>query len=167
MLIQVTHCDPACRITSNRAIMSDSVTADATAKAAAPSKEVPSDMEKEAAVLDAFASVPQLSKAICRPGKSGGVQLQVQFAQTNLPANNKRTLQHTIHIPDASKPEQRLVTGLPTELQNSSLTAISPSGELWQCYRLSGVVQHFMQILSLKHVSSSIHHHRLASCTSA
>jgi hypothetical protein len=135
MLIQVTPCDPACRIISiNSAIMSDTVTADASAKAAAPSKEVPSDMEKEAALLDAFASVPQLSKAICRPGKSGGVQLQVHFAQTNLSANNKRTLQHTIHIPDASKPEQRLATGLPTELQNSSLTAISPSGE--QCQRL-------------------------------
>ncbi len=110
--------------------MSDTTATAAPEKAAAPSKEVPSGMDQEAALLDAFASVPQLTKAICRPGPSGGVQLQVQFAQTNLPANNKRSLQHTIHIPDACKPEQRLVTGLPTELQNSALTSVSPSGEL-------------------------------------
>jgi hypothetical protein len=85
-------------------------------------------MDSEAALLDAFATVPQLAKAVCRPGPSGGVQLQLHFSQTNLPANNKRTLQHTLHVPDASRPEQRYATGVPTELQASALTSVSPSG---------------------------------------
>jgi hypothetical protein len=45
--------------------------------AARAAAEVPSGMASEAALLEAFTSIPQLAKATCRPYGEAGVQLQV------------------------------------------------------------------------------------------
>lgn len=45
--------------------------------AARAAAEVPSGMAAEAALLEAFTSIPQLAKATCRPYGEAGVQLQV------------------------------------------------------------------------------------------
>lgn len=42
-------------------------------------QEVPSGMDQEAQLLDAFNSIPVLTKAVARPAKAGGVQLMVSL----------------------------------------------------------------------------------------
>lgn len=53
---------------------------------------------------------------------------QAQFAQHNLPANSKRQLVHSVHVPDASAPAAAFVSGLPTELPAMDMQSVSPSG---------------------------------------
>jgi hypothetical protein len=62
------------------------------------------------------------------PGPGCGVQ--VQSAQHNLPANGKRQLLHTVHVPDPSAPGAAFVSGLPIELAPMELQSVSPSGGL-------------------------------------
>ena len=102
---------------------------------AANDEEVPSGMEHEARLLEELLSIPQITKATVRPaaalngGNSGGVQIWVHSAQHNLPANSKRQLLHTVHVPDAAAaPAGAFVSGLPVELPPADLQSVSPSG---------------------------------------
>lgn len=70
--------------------------------------------------------------------------------QHNLPANAKRSLQFTAFVPGPDQLSAAVCSPLPTELQPSALTSVSPSGEqqllamLWcvrcVCVSLAGVV---------------------------
>jgi hypothetical protein len=55
---------------------------------------------------------------------------QVLATQHNLPSNSKRQLQFTAFVPEPHRHHQVLCSGLPTELQQSVLNSLSPSGEI-------------------------------------
>jgi hypothetical protein len=55
--------------------------------------------------------------------------IQVIATQHNLPSNSKRQLQFTAFVPEPHRHHQVLCSGLPTELQQSVLNSLSPSGE--------------------------------------
>ncbi|KAF8057927.1 Serine/threonine-protein phosphatase PP1 isozyme 1 [Scenedesmus sp. PABB004] len=110
----------------------------AAAQAAAGPEEVPAGMEAEAGLMEALLSIPQLTRATARPAAPGagagggahhGVDITVLASQHNLPANAKRTLQFTAFVPDARQPRHVLASALPTELQASALSSVSPSGK--------------------------------------
>jgi hypothetical protein len=58
---------------------------------------------------------------------------QVIATQHNLPSNSKRQLQFTAFVPDPHKHHQVLCSGMPTELQQSVLNSLSPSGKGESC----------------------------------
>jgi Acylamino-acid-releasing enzyme, N-terminal domain len=93
-------------------------------------KEVPTGMDAETALLEELLSIPQLSKAMARPAASGqGIDITVTATQHNLPANAKRTLTHTLHVPDPACPHGAVLCGgLPAEPAASLLHSVSPSG---------------------------------------
>jgi hypothetical protein len=54
----------------------------------------------------------------------------VQFSQHNLPANGKRQLASTVHVPGplTDPPTAAFVSGLPAELPAMDMQSVSPSG---------------------------------------
>jgi len=92
---------------------------------------------------------------------------QVQSAQHNLPANSKRQLLHTVHVPDAAAPDAAFVSGVPVELPAMELQSVSPSGaraaashacacaRLWHVDCISGADHKLAQQLH----ATSMHNH--------
>jgi hypothetical protein len=64
-----------------------------------------------------------------RPNGRAPHTAQVQSAQHNLPANGKRQLLHTVHVPDAASPGAAFVSGLPVELPQMDMQSAAPSGQ--------------------------------------
>lgn len=111
-------------------------------EATAPSsanKDGLASMVTEAKLLEALTSVPILTKAWCRPGASGSVNMLAVYSQHNLPANAKRQLAYSVHLsPTEGSKLTAMVPGLPLELREHTLLSISPSGRKMLAARMNG-----------------------------
>lgn len=86
-------------------------------------------MEREAALLEAFAALPALGKGWAAPASGGhGVRLTLQLSQRNLPANSQRKYLTTLHLNEAVLEAGEVEPSPPAEQSGVLLYAPSPSG---------------------------------------
>jgi acylaminoacyl-peptidase len=97
------------------------------ATAPAPPREDPAGAEAAAALLQAFAQVPALSKAWAFPA-ADGVRVSLQLSQRDLPGNAQRKLLTSFALNEAALELGEADTALPLELRDASMVAPAPSG---------------------------------------
>lgn len=102
-------------------------------------------MEAEAALLQAFCSVPALGRGWCTPAGGAGVQVTLQLSQRNLPANTQRKFLVSFALSEASLEAGHVDAGLPVEQKDVVLMAPSPSGGC--CWGTYGVLLGYYWVL--------------------
>ncbi|KAL4436940.1 hypothetical protein ABPG75_004079 [Micractinium tetrahymenae] len=108
--------------------MASSSSSAAPAGPAKPREEAPG-MEKEAALLEAFASLPALGKGWAAPAAGGhGARVTLQLSQRNLPANSQRKYLTTFQLNEAVLEAGEVEPSPPVEQSGVLLYAPSPSG---------------------------------------
>lgn len=84
--------------------------------------------EAAAALLEAFAQVPTISRGWAFP-ESDGVSISLQMTQRNLPANSQRKYLTHFQLNEAVLELGEVATHLPVDLKDALMVAPSPSGK--------------------------------------